>query len=436
MTIESQKQKPLRQGKKASPPAPGVLAVARTLNALSLIPLHACAEGRNQTIPSLLHDMTGLSKARISKGNLDTVRTSTKAKMAMHIEAMLQEQYKGDPDGLEKLRRKVDTSPVTSSGEPAQLAGWVHQLEFLPWIPLPTTKAVAQTIDELLEELLTCCRNEDLPSFKTILLAHFKSHELDVDTRAQTGKKSVLHTELEAIQLIADWERADHLTRNLVDYLYWRLITSLDAEWSSHYFAGRQTMPLFSLVMVLPQAGLLETMKVSSRRNIYFRPVRRLLQFLYALAYYFRYKKWPARAPTPKTLAEIFYRPDSQELADVSLISSYFDGSTKLTLDLALQHWEQLLQHFIAVHPGSVRPGPPIPLIMLALQWQTLLVQDKGRSFLMPDLHSYEADWRRWREQWTSLQAQQNILSEGAGQSVAEPIVWPAWSLNQPSSLS
>lgn len=34
---------------------------------------------------------------------------------------------------------------------------------------------------------------------------------------------------------------------------------------------------------------------------------------------------------------------------------------------------------------ASERPNAPLPMIMLALQWQGLLVQDKGRSFLMPD---------------------------------------------------
>ena len=101
------------------------------------MPLHALAEGRNQTIPSLLCDLTGLSKARISKGNLDAVRPSTKAKINLHLEELLQVQFKDDPEGLDELMSKVATSPVTSSGEVAPLAGWVHQLEFLPWIPLP-----------------------------------------------------------------------------------------------------------------------------------------------------------------------------------------------------------------------------------------------------------------------------------------------------------
>ena len=327
MTTKSNNPKAPRDCKETQPSTKGVVAVSHRLKALSLMPLHALAEGRNQTIPSLLCDLTGLSKARISKGNLDAVRPSTKAKINLHLEELLQVQFKDDPEGLDELMSKVATSPVTSSGEVAPLAGWVHQLEFLPWIPLPATKAVALTVDELLEALLACCREDDLPNFKTVLLTHFKRHGLAVCADGQIAMDPVPETELAALQAMANWEHADQWTRNLVDYLYWDLISSLDAEWNSHYFAGRQTMSLFPLVMVRPQEGLLETMRVSSRKIIYLKPVRRLLQFLYALAFYFRYKRWPARAPTPKTLAEILYRPGSLELADESLISNYFDGS-------------------------------------------------------------------------------------------------------------
>lgn len=402
-----------------------------SLQALSLLPLHAMAEGRNQSIPSLLHDMTGLSKARISKGKLDAVRPSTKAKIDQHLERMLQEQFKDCPDGLEALRVKIANAPVTRSGAPAPLAGWVHQLELLPWIPLPMTKAVALTIDELLEDLLTCCRDDDLPGFKSRLLDHFEHHGLCVRGAGEMAAEPAPEANRLTLQAIVDWEQADDWTRSLVEHLYWDVISSLDAEWNSHYFSGRQDKPLFPLVMVRPQEGLLETMKVASRKNIYFKPVRRLLELLYALAFYYRYKRWPSKAPTPKTLAGILYSPDSNELAEESLISNYFDGTKRLTLDLVFEHWEQLNLHFLRRRPGSQIPAPPFPLIMLALQWQTLLVRDKGRSFLMPDMKNYETLWTHRRSQWQTLQEQG---ANESGQPTGESINWPEWSFNQSSS--
>ena len=420
--------------KNAQPLAQGVVSVARRLQALSLMPLHALAEGRNQSIPSLLHDMTGLSKARISQGNLDAIRPSTQAKVEQHLEEMLQNQFKVYPEGLQYLRNKIAEAPATRSGKLAPLADWVHQLEFLPWIPLPITKGVALTIDELLEALLTCCRNGDLRSFKSVLLAHFEHHGLAVRVVGQMTTEPTPENELSTLRGIDDWEQADNWTQNLVEHIYWDLISSLDAEWNSHYFSGRQTKPLFPLVMVRPQEGLMERMKVASRKNIILKPARRLLEFLYALAFNIRYKRWPINAPSPKTLAGVLYRPGAQELADESLISNYFDGTTKLTMDLVLEHWEQLLQHFMPKRRKSERPNPPFPMIILALQWQTLLVQNKGRTFLMPDMNKYETLWRLRRGQWETLQTQQDAGLLKTGQLSMKNIDWPAWSFSQSSS--
>ena len=210
------------------------------------MPLHALAEGRNQTIPSLLCDLTGLSKARISKGNLDAVRPSTKAKINLHLEELLQVQFKDDPEGLDELMSKVATSPVTSSGEVAPLAGWVHQLEFLPWIPLPATKAVALTVDELLEALLACCREDDLPNFKTVLLTHFKRHGLAVCADGQIAMDPVPETELAALQAMANWESLDEWwevglglsipTNNFAGKVV--VVYDKDGEWTFGYSVG------------------------------------------------------------------------------------------------------------------------------------------------------------------------------------------------------
>lgn len=424
-----------RPRKKSQIPGQGVEGVVKKLQALSLMPIHALAEGRNQSIPSLLHEMTGLSKARISKGNLDSIRPSTKVKVDRHLDELLQRQFKVHPEGLKRLRMKSAAAPVTHSGGQAPLAGWVHMIELLPSVPLSIAKDVALTTDELIEAILTHCRDDNLEGFKSVLLAHLERHRLELLENRQAATESEPESEQSTLLAIANWEQADNWTRTLVDHLYWDLISALDADWSSHYFSGRQARPLFPLVMVRPQEGLLETLKVKSRRNVYFKPVRRLLEFLYALVFYFRRKRWPAKAPKPKTLAGILYRPGSQEMADESLINNYFDGTTKVTLDLVLEHWEQLLHHFLPTRlKESERLNPPLPMIMLALQWQTLLIQDKGKSFLMPDMKRYETLWNFRRRQWAALKAQSDDGILKAGQPARETIDWPAWSFSQSSS--
>lgn len=418
------------------PTEQGVAAIARMLEAMLLMSLHTLAQARKQTIPSLLHDITGLSKARISKGNRNALRPSTQAKVVQHMEALLQEHFEDDTEGLQNFRGWISAAPSTRSGALAPFASWVYQFEVLPPLRLPITKDVALTIDELLEALHTCCRNEDFQNFKSLLLAHVERHGRIVRSAELGTPDAMPEEELAALYVASNWEQAERWVRNLLEQLYWDLISTLDAEWSSHYFSGRKIKPLFPLVMVRPQEGLMESMKVTSRKNIYFKPVRRLLEFLYALAFYRRYRRWPSKAPKPATLAGILYRPGSDELADESLISNYFDGTTKVTLDLVQEHWQQLLQHFMPKRTENERPTAPFPMIMLALQWQALLALDSGRSFFMPDMMNYGFVWRFRRRQWEALQAQYDSGFSSSGQRVDETMDWPEWAVDQSSSSS
>lgn len=117
-------------------PVHAATAARQVLESFALIPLHMLAEGRNQTIPSLLHDLTGLSKARISNGNIDAVRPSTLKKMDEHQQRWLEKRL-DDPEALAYAHEKIATTPQTKSGKYAPWAGWVHQLETLPEVPLP-----------------------------------------------------------------------------------------------------------------------------------------------------------------------------------------------------------------------------------------------------------------------------------------------------------
>lgn len=413
-------------------PATSSAVTRQMLEALALIPLHMLAEGRNQSIPSLIHELTGLSKARISKGNIDAVTPSTLKKMDEHQQRWLEECLE-DPEALAHAHEKIATTPQTTSGKYAPWAGWMHQLEAAPEVPLPMSKAVALTIDELIEALVAACHDDDLAQFKKILLHHVECHGSTVSI-STAGEADATEQELKELQALNDWAQTTIFIKKVCDTLYWDMISTLDAEWNSHYFSGRQGRSLFPLVMVRVQDDFLKGRKPLSRKNIIFRPSRRLLEFLYALLFYMRYKKWPDGAPAPQVLASILSKPDAQEVLKNSDVSNYFDGTTKLTLDLVYDHWVQMRQHFSLEKAGQ-GPGLPFPIVMLALHWQTLLIRDKGKSFLLPDLEKYNFLWSRRRQQWESQQSAQHEFLHNASPKKGEPIEWPAWMLSQ-SSLS
>jgi hypothetical protein len=436
MTSEAQRSKTAGPSKEAQPKVPGLEAVVKVLNALVLLPLHAFAEGRNQSIPSLLHDLTGLSKSRISKGNLDALRPSTQLKIHRHQERLISEHLKDDKQAQEIARLHVAAAPLTKTGSPAPLAGWMHLLDVAPDLKLPVSKAVGLSLDELIERLLEACRRDDLAGFRRILSAHAENHGHAVRVGDAPLVEPATPEELVQLHALGNWDEAADVTKRWVGYFYFDLITTLDAEWSSQYFGGRQTLPLFPLVMVRPQPGLIESGKVSSRKNVYFRPSRRLLEFLYALVFLVRYKRWPSTAPSPRELADILYKPGNTELDGPELVYNYFDGSTKLTLDLVCDHWLQLFHHFMPERVDGEMVRVPLPLVMLALQWQALLIQDKGKSFFVLDLKKYDTLWRHRRQQWDAEQTERDRAAPQAGHTKGEPIVWPAWMLSQSSSSS
>ena len=407
MTKAPKLSKTCEATKKTKPLVLGAAAVTQILNAFTLMPLHALAEGRNQSVRSLLQDLTGLSKARIAKGNLDSIRPSTQQKIDKHLQQWLEHEL-NDPEATSQVRERVATAPLTRSGANAPWGGWVHMFQHLPELPLPISTVVALEVDELVESLLKACRSDDLSQFKQAWLNHIESHGLAVRIGDERVALPASAADIDTLQRIESWTDAVQLTKKAIDHLYLNVITSLDAEWSSYYFTGRQTMPLFPLVMVRPQDGLLETKKAASSKNLIYRPSRRLLEFLYALVFNIRYKKWPAKPPAVKTLVDALDDPSQDDAFTASDVSNHFDGTLKLTLDLTYEYWIRLYQHFLPAKKEGDRANPPFPMILLALQWQVLLVQDKGRSFILLDLEKYNTLWSHRRQQWKAQQAEQD----------------------------
>lgn len=425
----TKEDKATKASKPRKPPVEGAAAAMLSLKALALMPLHMLAEGQNKSVPSVVRELTGLSKARISKGNLDAIRPSTQKKIQEHQVRWL-EAHVTDSEALVYARSQISTAPTTRSGNYAFLAGWIHQLELLPHIPLPISRSVSMAIDELLEALLVACANNDLAAFKQTLLCHIEHHWAPRRVGDDPAAEFVTESELAEARALEDWSQTASFTKRLVDALYLDWISTLDAEWSSHYFVGRQRSPLFPLVMARAQKGLLEGRMPRSRKNLFYRPSRRLLEFLYALVFYMRYKKWPTKPPSPMKLSNILFRPGEDEVLGNSVVSSYFDGSTKLTLDLVCEHWGQMYHHFLPESPEDQRLPSPLPMIMLALQWQTLLVLDKGKSILLLNLEGYNLMWHHRRQQWEAQQSRREKLSSAASHKTGDPIEWPAWMLN------
>lgn len=277
----------------------GSVSMAKMLESFALMTLHSLAESRGQSMRGLLQDMTGLSKGRIAKGKLDDLRPSTLTKIAAHQETWLEDTFKESPEQLARVRASIAASPTLSNGKNAFLATWIHQFELAPEIVLPISKAVALVVDEVLDALLGACTAGDLEQFKRTLLEHLLQQGIDLAGGDRPDAFPASAAELKACEAIETWSQAEALTRLLLDHWYTNMIAALDAEWSSQYFAGRQTMPLFPLVMGAVPSSWSEPNGTASRKRLVIRPSRQLLQFLYALAHLIRRKNGPKTHRNP-----------------------------------------------------------------------------------------------------------------------------------------
>lgn len=413
----------------------GPAAVTRVLATFTVLPFHNLAQGSNRSMRSVLAEITGLSKARIAQGNLDAMRPSTKKKVDAHLRGWLEKKL-DDPRAVASVLEKCSTAPHTRSGGHALWAQWIHALEFPPALLLPISKAVALEVDELLEALTDACQANDLSGFKRTWCAYVERHDLRMGSSDESARLHAPYADGDALESIDCWEGAQKLAKEAVDYLYLDIIAALDAEWSCSYFGGRQTAPLFPLVMMRLQDGLLETKKAISRKNVFYRPARRLLETLYALLFLKRYRKWPEKPPGPKDLAMALDDPTNDDAITAAVISNHFDGTLKLTLELTYDYWCQLYAHFFPGTNEGERAAPPDPMIMLALQWDAIQIQDSGRTLFLFDLDAYVDLWRERRQQWDELQATLYEHRPETGHSEQEPIEWPAWMANQWSSPS
>ena len=388
--------------------------LARAIEAFALMPLHGHAEVNGKALRTVLQESTGLTPSRIAKGKLDSLRPATQRNIAAHQEEWLKEQANNSPEKLAAMKASIATTPKTRSGGNGQWAGWVHGFEQLPELPLTRSKQVALVVDELIDVLMNACLADDLAAYRQELLKHFEQHGSPI--RLEGEPMAPQEGDTKEVKGLSNWQEARALTGQLFDNLYLDMLTALDVEWSNLVFGEKQVPPLFPLVMPKAKDGLELGVVPASKKNLFIRPTRRLLVFMHALLHMYYRRKWPAKAASPKVLANAMGLGASD-------MSNYFDGSRKLTYSKAVKYWRDLCKHF---SKGQARlqdmPSLPEPLIWLALYWQQILVKDKERSIILLDTATYFAFWQRRRDMWL-------------GQSIDRAIEWPSWLTGQSSSL-
>lgn len=382
------------------------VATKKALEVFGLLPLLHVASAEGSEVRPFLTEMTGLSAARMGRGNLERLRPSTLSRMREHSVRWAQD--KGAERGWSEQDFEAFHAglPKCRSGESGLYASWVYGLQRPGELELPYTVALALSLDELFEALNTASTCSDFTSFKLALTNH-------IDGR-RAGADRVLSELLSQWQELDDWEADAAVFKKLLDWLVVDLYAALDAEWGGQFFSRLVPAPVFLWVAPRLNEDYVPGEAELPNRNLVYRPVRRLWELAHAIASFAYTDRWPDKPVKRSELGELL------EL-DGSVIGNYFDGTRRLSISSFESAWCRMCE---GLNRGSGKPilRVPTPMVVVAIGWQRMLVEAApDRSFkaaLLLDEDRYRACWECHRQNIFGLQAR--------GKEA-----WPPWLSNQ-----
>lgn len=370
-------------------------AVLLLLNQLYQMPLLQASRIEGVAYTQLLKRLTGLSDARLSQGGFDRLRQSTLKRMKAHSVAAAKASK--TPEEFDRLNGRWKTP------EMAGAAGWTT-FAFLFGDPdaltLPYLTRHAVSLDRKLAELWTLAEADDLPHFK------------EVGSQYATEYRPLALPQVlqEGWALAAAWGELEYPVKMLLGSWYSDFFAALDAEWGASHFPTMRPVPLFCMVQPCCPA-LIGRNAISWQEfsRTLRRPVRRLLELLYAMQHRRGRGVWPNEPPGP---AELAGACGEEEVS----ITNYFDGTKHLRMASAGAIWDRLSESF-----GVSNEGFPAAIAATAICWQHVFTPKNLRQkaqIVVPGATDHELLWERHR-------AHLPAVSTGG-----EP--WPAWLQSKP----
>lgn len=374
---------------------------------VSLYPLGTMLSCLGMSYNTFLHEKGGLSKGRVHQGNLGKLRPSTQKRLLESLRSSAVDEGLKKGYTEDEVHERLDSTPRCSNGEEAQFAGMLHSLQN-PDRMLPLSIAVALAIDELLLVLKRAHQVDDLEAFKCEVLEFVRSQEWNELPEVCGNNFDCFVKKWKEAK---SWEQARPLADKFLMEVFASFHCALDVEWANQYFVGFCDRPVLPLIAPKPTARVLTGEKLKATHALLHRPVRRLLEFSAAVIHRNYKKEWPASRPTVKQLAEWMNFDEDQ-------VYNYIDGSSALTSEKFLEHWEQMCR-WISGEDDQQCLAHPSVMCVFALGWQAGWIKrtktKKVISFVFLD-KDWEYHWAMYRARW-------------AGQlQVAEiTLEWPDW---------
>lgn len=393
-------------------PPSGHDTVKRLLHGLQLFPLIQLASQSGKGIRPFLTEITGLSPARIAQGNLDKIRPSTTVKIVAFTSTLQKNLAKAKGWSDQEFDTHIAAIPRMRNGNFGPLSSWIHGMKIPGVNSLPLTSGHALKIDELIQLLSQAFDANDCTAFTQAILA-MDANELNlVHTPEEESDVESIREDWRAAK---NWDAVGALLPNLAENLLIDIYAALDAEWSGWYFPGSTPTPVFLWVAPRVNENFDPSSGALPSRNLVYRPVRRLLEFSYAVVHCHYKGRWPDKPVGRSELGLAIVSADSE-------IGNYFDGTCNLTLATFQNLWRSLCRHFDKNTKESKGIICPTPLAAVAIAWQRLLMEttnkQKFKSAHLLDEADYTRRWLKHRNSWPE-------------KPPSGEFGWPDWLLNQ-----
>lgn len=254
--------------------------------------------------------------------------------------------------------------------------------------------ALAAHFDRDCDELSDAVRSNNIHQMREVLVAmvewlqSFCPEEIDIDDvqvlRAQLDISSTAETLLEA-------------AKPLHEALLLHVLSCWDVEFCAGYFdSTMQAYPLFQLVMprfapdidIEPGTGRLLRGGRQPKKRVLETATSRLIDFLFVLVAWRRYRRLPRGVPRVKDFAAWSGENETR-------LVSWRDETTRFTVSQLKHLWTTVL----APDSQGIYPAIPTPIFVCAHLWSPLLVREDGRVTTLIDCTAnYGVWWERNRD--------------------------------------
>lgn len=313
------------------------------------------SEGRK--LPSQLEEATGVSAKSWRKGTISSKKLEEATNNAKKYNI---NQFRKHGASESEIKEFVDKHPGFNNAS-ALYSSLIYEQQVQGVMEFPRTIELAGKIDSLSSVLYNAKKSNILKSFKESLRREFFTDKIFWIVE-DDFEKLILD-----ISSAKDWSELDFILKRLTVTTAISLFSHWDIEFCNQYFESYELRPLFSLVLpkidpVMDELNIGDA--VTKRRDMFWLPVRRLIDVMACINEYLRAERWPDNVPSVKD----FCISVGEHMPNVI---NWRDGTKKFKY----RDFDALWRAICKENALPNRATPPLPLFTAAIFWDIMLIQ-------------------------------------------------------------